>query len=71
MGKRGAEWQVRVYDNLDAMKAEEMLEWQALPAHERLQAVSEISLELYRWKGAVTDVPRLQRTLVHLPFPEG
>ena len=58
------------YTSLDEMKAAELLEWQALPAHERLRAVSELTLAAYRIKEPTQDVRRIQRTLVHLPRPK-
>jgi hypothetical protein len=38
------------YDSLEEMKAEELREWRALPPHERLRAVAEITLAAYRMK---------------------
>ena len=58
------------YTSLDDMKAEELREWRALPAHERLRAVSEITLAAYRMKEPAQDVRRIQRTLVHLQRPQ-
>ena len=49
---------------LDEIKAEEYRYWQSRPVHERTDAVSELTQEHYAMKGEVTDVPRLQRTLV-------
>jgi hypothetical protein len=59
-------FQIRRYDSLDAMKAEEYAYWQQRPDHERIAAVSEITSEAYGLKDARSNVPRLQRTLVHL-----
>ncbi len=61
---------IRKYDSLEAMKADEYVEWQRLPAHERMNAVARMSLAAYQMKGLAPDVPRLERTLVHLPYPE-
>ena len=58
------------YTSLDKMKAAEILEWQALPAHERLRAVAELTLAAFQIKEPTQDVPRIQRTLVHLPRPK-
>jgi hypothetical protein len=58
---------VRKYSSvaeLDVIKAEEYRYWQSRPVYERTDAVSELTQELYAMKGAVSDVPRLQRTLV-------
>ena len=49
---------------LDRIKAREYRYWQSRPVHERTDAVSELTQALYAMKGAATDVPRLQRTLV-------
>jgi hypothetical protein len=57
---------IRRYSSLDEMKADEYRYWQSRPVHERIDAVSELTQEQYAMKGAVTDVPRLQRTLVRL-----
>ena len=56
--------------DLDEVKADEYRYWQSRPVHERTDAVSEITQELYAMKGAVPDVPRLQRTLVRFERPQ-
>ena len=61
---------IRKYDNFDALKSEEYREWQELSPQDRLEAVAEITLAIYRMKEPTADVPRLQRTLVHLQRPE-
>jgi hypothetical protein len=61
---------LRKYTSFDEAKADEYRYWQSRPAHERMAAVSEITQELYAMKGAVPDVPRLQRTLVHVKRPQ-
>jgi hypothetical protein len=60
---------IRIYDSLDEMKADEYRYWQSRPVHERMEAVAEITLATYAMKGAAPDVPRLQRTLIHLRRP--
>jgi hypothetical protein len=57
---------IRKYTSLDEMKADEYRYWQSRPVHERMDAISELTQALYAMKGAVPDVPRLQRTLVRL-----
>ena len=59
------------YTSLEEMKAAELREWQTLPAHERLRAVSELTLAVYRMKEPSQDVRRIQRTLVHLQRARG
>ncbi len=54
------------YNSFDEMKAAELREWQALPAHERLRAVAEMTLAAYGMKEPSQDARRIQRTLVHL-----
>ena len=61
---------IRIYESLDEMKADEYRYWQSRPVHERMDAVVEITLAMYAMKGTVPDVPRLQRTLVHLQRPQ-
>jgi len=61
---------IRKYSSLDAMKADEYRDWQRVPVYERMRAVAEITLAAYKMKGQTPDVQRLERTLVHLPFPE-
>ena len=61
---------IRQYSSHEAMKADEYRDWQALPPEERMQAVAELTLAAYEMKGTAADAPRLQRTLVHLQFPE-
>ncbi len=57
---------ITMFDSLEEMKTAELLEWQSLPAHQRLRAVSELTLALYRMKEPERDVRRIQRTLVCL-----
>ncbi len=58
------------FESLEELKDEELRQWQALPAHERLRATSELTLALYRMKEPDLDVRRIQRTLVHLQREE-
>ena len=58
------------YTSLNEMKAAEFLDWRALPAHERLRAVAELTLAAYHMKEPAQDVRRIQRTLVHLQRPK-
>ena len=62
---------IRKYTDFDEMKADEYRYWQSRPVHERVAAVSELTQEHYALKGAVPDVPRLQRTLVRLERAPG
>lgn len=57
---------IRKFSSVDDMKAEELRYWQGVSARERMQAIWEITLEAYRLKGGLRDVPRLQRTLVRI-----
>jgi hypothetical protein len=61
---------IRRYNSFAAMKDDEYREWQALPAHVRLDAAGELSSMLYQWKqerdGAPDVQPGLQRTLIRL-----
>jgi hypothetical protein len=57
---------ITIFDSFEEMKADELRQWQSLPAHERLRAASELTLALYRMKEPDRDVRRIQRTLVHL-----
>ena len=60
---------IRKYSSFKEMKAAECRYWQSRPVHERMDAVSEITLALYAMKEAMPDVPRLQRTVVILQHP--
>jgi hypothetical protein len=62
---RKSRFEIRRYESLEAMKADEYAYWQQRPGHERIAAVSVITSEAYRLK-ALPGVRRLQRTLVHL-----
>ncbi len=42
---------IRKYSNFDDMKADEYPYWQSRPVHERVAAVSELTLEGYTLKG--------------------
>jgi hypothetical protein len=61
---------IRTFTSFDAMKTDEYRDWQERPAHERMDAVEEITLAAYQMKEPAPDVRRLQRTLVHLQRPE-
>ena len=61
---------IRKYTSLDEMKADEYRYWQSRPVHERMVAVSELTLAMYAMKGATPDVLRLQRTLVRVQRPQ-
>ena len=61
---------VRTFESREEMKAAEYRYWQGRPVHERMDAVSEITLTSYRMKEALPDVPRLQRTVAVLPRPQ-
>jgi len=60
---------ILTYASLDEIKAAELREWRALPAHERLCEVAEMTLAAWRMKEPLQDVARMQRTLVHFPRP--
>jgi hypothetical protein len=62
---------LRKYTSFEEAKADEYRYWHSRPAHERMDAISEISQDLYAMKGEVLDVPRLQRILVHLKRLQG
>jgi len=57
---------IRRYTDLDAMKADEYDYWRQLPAHQRMQAVTDITAEAYGLKDPDRHASRLQRALVHL-----
>ena len=57
------------YSSHKEMKADEYRYWQSRPVHERMAAVSEITLTAYALKGMAPDAPRLQGPLVRLPRP--
>ncbi len=58
------------YTSVDEMKDAELRDWRALPVHERLRAVAEMTLAAYRMKEPSLDVPRMEKTLVHLQRPK-
>ena len=61
---------ITTYASFAAMKADELREWQALPAYERMRAVSQITATLYAIKEPPQHVRRVQRTLVRLQRSE-
>ncbi len=61
---------IHKFVGFDEMKADEYRYWQSRPGYERMDATAEITLASYALKGATPDVPRLQRTLVHLQRPK-
>jgi len=60
---------IRKYSSHKEMKADEYRYWQSRPVHERMDAVSELTLAAYSLKGMAADVPRLQGPLVRLQRP--
>ena len=70
MLQRGMDKTARIYTSLAEMKRDEYRYWQSRPVHERMQAVSDISRAAYAMKGALSDVPRLQRVVAVLPRPQ-
>lgn len=60
---------IRRFSSFDEMKADEYRYWQSVSGRERMQAVSEITLEAYALKGRAADVQRLQRTLIRIQRP--
>jgi hypothetical protein len=60
---------IRKYTSHTEMKAAEYRYWQSRPAHERMDAVSELTTAAYALKGMAPDVPRLQGPVVRLPRP--
>ena len=63
---RKSRFPIRRYTSLEAMKADEYEYWQARPAHERMTATTEITMEAYGLRNSPPHEPRLQRSLVHL-----
>jgi hypothetical protein len=60
---------VRKFSSHAEMKAEEYRFWQSRPAHERMDAVSELTTAAYALKG-MADVPRLQGPIVRISRPK-
>jgi hypothetical protein len=60
---------IRTYASLKDMKADEYRYWQGRPVHERMDAVSEITLALYAMKDTSPDASRLQRVVKVLQRP--
>jgi hypothetical protein len=61
---------VRTFASLVEIKADEYRYWQSRPVHERMAAVSEITLAAYAMKDAALNVRRLQGPLVCLQSPQ-
>ena len=61
---------VRIFKNHEDMKAEEYRYWQSRPVHERMKAVTELTITAYTLKDPTCNVQRLQRTLVVLQRPQ-
>lgn len=58
----------------DELKANQLRYWQSRPAIERLNAVSELSILMYRLEHGGADPPPFDFTkaaVCFLPFPEG
>jgi hypothetical protein len=52
---------LRRFNSFTDMKADEYRYWSSRPVHERLAAVSELSIEGYRLKGTLPRDPGLRR----------
>lgn len=51
------------------LKADEYRYWQSRPAHERINAVSELTTAAYELKGIAPDVSRFQGPAIRIPRP--
>jgi hypothetical protein len=60
---------LRIFTNRNDMKAEEYRYWQSRPVHERMSAVTEITLTAYGLKGSA-NVPGLRTAPVVLQRPQ-
>lgn len=69
-GRKGMDKTIRIFKNHQDMKVEEYLYWQGRPVHERMEAVTELTIAAYRMKDPDCNVRRLQRTLVLLQRPQ-
>jgi len=58
---------IQTFSSFGEMKAAEYRYWQSRPAHERMEAVCELTLSLYEIKEPCADVSRLQRVVRVLP----
>ena len=67
---QGMEKIARIFTDPKEMKADEYRYWQSRPVHERMSAVSEMTLAAYAIKERAPHVQRLQGTLVLLPRPQ-
>ncbi|MGB7189618.1 MAG: hypothetical protein WBD10_05740 [Acidobacteriaceae bacterium] len=61
---------IRIFDSHREMKAQEYRYWQSRPVHERMDAVTELTIAAYKMKDPDFNVRRLQRTLVVLQRPQ-
>ena len=61
---------IRIYDSHKEMKADQYRYWRSRPVHERMSAVTELTLSVYAMKEPARDVRRLQGTLVCLQRPQ-
>lgn len=61
----GMDKPIRVYDSLKEMKADEYRYWQSRPVHERMAAVSELTLAAYEMKDSVSFLPRSEWPVVY------
>jgi len=57
---------ITVFSSFDEMKAAALREWQSLPAHQLLGAVSELTRALWELQNPGRDFSHFERTLVCL-----
>jgi hypothetical protein len=57
---------IRRYDSVGAMKADEYEAWRRVPPSEHIRAVSELTMALYGQTGQTSEVPRVQELLLAL-----
>jgi hypothetical protein len=60
----------RTYSSFAEMKADEYRYWQSRPVHERMQAVAELRLSLYKMKFGTKHAPRFQRVVEVVQRPQ-
>ena len=57
---------IRIFDSHREMKAQEYRYWQSRPAHERMDAVTELTIAAYKLKDPDFHVRPIEQTLVIL-----
>ena len=61
---------IRMFNSFEEVKDDEYRYWQSVPPEDRIRAVFDHSIDLYRMKGIIADGQQLRTTVVRFERPQ-